>query len=79
MGVTGHKDEFRVRVVVDYVDTWIPNFVIEYLRVFACSYEAKMESFKQKNGRKSRDTVSLRCKSFFKTNSGKNQWRVAMK
>ena len=39
----------------------------EYLRenkkvretVFACSYGAQVESFKQKNGQKSRDTVPL--------------------
>ena len=41
------------------------KFAIEYLRengkvretVFACSYRAQFESFKQKNGRKSRDAV----------------------
>ena len=43
------------------------NFAIEYLcenekfreTVFACSYGAQVESSKQKNGQKSRDTVPL--------------------
>ena len=57
----------RVRVVADYADTQFSNIVIKYLcenqkvceTVFACSYSAQVKSFKQKNGRKSRDTVSL--------------------
>ena len=50
------------------------NFAIEYLRanekvpetVFAHSYRAQVETFKQKNGQKSRDTVPL--KRFLKIN-----------
>ena len=51
-----------------YADTRFSNFAIEYLLenkkvrelVFACSYGAQVECFKQnKNGRKSRDTVPL--------------------
>ena len=59
-----------VGVVVDYADTCrqISNFASEYLREnqkvretdFACTYEAQVESFKQKNGRKSRDTLPLK-------------------
>ena len=51
---------------VDYEDTQFSNFAIEYLHerkvcetVFASSYGAQVKSFKQKNGRKSRDTVPL--------------------
>ena len=48
----------------------------EYLRenekvretVFACSYGAQVESFKQKNGQKSRDTVLLRASPEFLQN-----------
>ena len=57
--------KFRVREVVDYEDTHISNFVIEYLDenekacniAFACcSYGAEVESFQQlKKGRRSRD------------------------
>ena len=50
------KKKLGVRVVNDYADTRISNFVIEYLRknerfcetVFACSYGAQVESFKPK-------------------------------
>ena len=46
----------HVSVVVDYPDKRLSNFAIEYLRenekvceiIFACSYEAKVESFKPK-------------------------------
>ena len=64
------KDGFRKIFVfakkLVYADTRFSNFAIEYLlenkkvreRVFACSYRAQVECFKQnKNGRKSRDTV----------------------
>ena len=60
----------RVREVVEYADTQVSNFAIEYLRgnekgrktFLACPYGAQVESFKQtKNGRKSCDTVSLKA------------------
>ena len=62
------KKKSGVRVVVVYRDTQFSNFAIKYLResekcretIFAFSYGAKVESFKQKNGRKSLDTVPLR-------------------
>ena len=46
------------------------KFAMEFLRenekvsetVLACSYEAQVESFKQKDGRKFRDTVPIRKK-----------------
>ena len=61
------KKNLCVRVVVDYADTGFSIFAIEYLRenenvcktVFACSYGAKVESFKPKNSQKYRDTVPL--------------------
>ena len=57
----------RVQVVVDYATTGFSNFVIKYLHeneqvretVFACSYLARVKSFKQKNDQKSRDTGPL--------------------
>ena len=53
--------------VVNYTGRQISNFAINYLRknekvretVFACSYGAQVQSFKQNNGRKSRDIVPL--------------------
>ena len=50
------KEKLRVGVVVDFADTRFSNFAIEYLRenetvcetIFACSYRAQVESFKQK-------------------------------
>ena len=61
------KQYLCVCIVNDYVDTKISNFGIEYLREnekvreigFACSHGVQAESFKQKNSRKSRDTVPL--------------------
>ena len=56
-------------VVLDYGDTRFSNFKIEYLcetfceTVFACSYGAQVESFKLKNGLKSRDTDSYQIHS----------------
>ena len=52
------------------------NFTIKYLSenetfpetVFACSFSAQIESFKQKNGQKSRDTVLLRASPEFLQN-----------
>ena len=64
------KKNVCIRVVNDYADTQFSNFAIEYLHeneklwesAFACSYGgAQVESFKQKNGRKSRDTVCEYC------------------
>ena len=60
------------RVVVDYADHVL--VVIDYMETrfsfwkrksrktdFAFSYGAQVESFNQKNGQKSRDTVHLNC------------------
>ena len=56
-------------IVVVYVATGFSNFAIQYLseneifllNLFACSFGAQVESFKQnKNGQKSCDTVPLR-------------------
>ena len=58
------RENIRKKCVVDYADT---RFSSEYIRenekvrekyVFACSYGAQVEFFKQKNDRKSRDTLS---------------------
>ena len=68
MKTSESKENVCVRVVIDYVDMWFSNFAIEYLcenekdrnTIFACSYGAQVESFKQKlNCQKSRDTVPL--------------------
>ena len=61
------KKNLGVRVVLDYADTGFSNFAIEYLRenekvretVFACSYGAQVESFKQKKMVKNLVTLSL--------------------
>ena len=53
--------------VVNYTDMQISSFAIDYLHknekvretVFACPYGAQVQSFKQNNGRKSRDIVPL--------------------
>ena len=58
----------RVRVVVDYADTRFLNFVTEYLRenetfrktVFACSYCAQVEYFKQQKMVENLVTLSLK-------------------
>ena len=61
-------------VVVDYADT---RFSSEYIRenekvrekyVFACSYGAQVEFFKQKNDRKSRDTLPLNKVTYWSRN-----------
>ena len=62
------KKNLGVRVVLDYADTGFSNFAIKYLRenekvretVFACSYGAQVESFKQIKFIKSRDTVIIK-------------------
>ena len=62
------KKKLLVSIVADYADTRLSNFALAYLRenekvrdtVVACSYGAQVESFKQKNGRKSRNTVPLK-------------------
>ena len=54
--ITYLKKELCVCTVVEYADMRISNFAIEYLcknenvrkTVFACSYGAQVESFKQK-------------------------------
>ena len=61
------KEKFACLEVGNYTDTRFLNFAIEYLRknekfhetIFGSSYYTQVESCKQKNGRKSRDTVPL--------------------
>ena len=68
------KKNLRLCLILDYSDTQFSNFAIEYLRekervretVFACSYGAQVESYKQKNRRKSRDTVPALKAWFYK-------------
>ena len=56
MKISVSKEKSGVCVVVDYTDTWFSNFAIKYLHenekfretVFAFSYGAQVESFKQK-------------------------------
>ena len=54
----------RFRVVNDYEDTRFLKFAIKYLhkneKVRESSYEAHVDSFKQKNDQKSRDNVHLK-------------------
>ena len=53
MKISISKEKSGVRTVNEYVDTWFSNFAIEYLlenetfptTVFACSYDAQVESF----------------------------------
>ena len=66
MSVSKEKNFFAC-VAIDNVDMRFLNFAIEYLHknekvretVFACSYEAQVESLSKKNWRKSRDTISI--------------------
>ena len=59
----------RFRVVNDYEDTRFSKFAIEYLhkneKVRESSYEAQVDSFKQKNDQKSRDNVHYRLGVYF--------------
>ena len=66
MSVSKEKNFFAC-VAIDNVYMRFLNFAIEYLHknekvretVFACSYEAQVESLSKKNWRKSRDTIHL--------------------